>query len=352
MSTKLKGRGTDGNPQNRFEIRSYERDLDTIDPYEDEVISPLTELIPDRSRSIIATNDSPDIGLDASINAYRGCEHGCVYCYARPSHEYLGYSAGLDFETKILFKADAATLLRKALMKPSWQPQRIAISGVTDAYQPAERKLKLTRSCLEVLAEFRNPAAIITKNQLVARDADILAEMAAWNGAAVFLSITTLDRELAQTLEPRASTPNARLEAISKLNKAGVPVGVMVAPIIPGLNDHEIPTILAAAAQAGAKYASFTILRLPLGVADLFTTWLDRHAPLKKEKILGRIRSIRDGKLNEWRFGERMRGTGPFADLIGTLFRTSAARHGYVRGPKLSIEHFRRPTEGQMLLFD
>ncbi len=352
MRSNVKGRGSADNPHNRFEIYRFERDPDSIDP-DDEEPAPTTEFIADSSRSIIATNDSPDVGFDASINPYRGCEHGCAYCYARPSHEFLGYSAGLDFETKILIKKEAPALLRKALMKPSWEPKTLAISGVTDAYQPVERRLKLTRGCLEVLAEFRNPVGIITKNKLVARDADVLADLATCQASNVALSITTLDQGLARALEPRASTPNARLDAIATLRQAGVPVGVMVAPIIPGLNDHEVPRILEAAAEAGAQFAGFTLIRLPLGVADLFTEWLDRHAPLAREKILGRIRSIREGKLNESQFGLRMGGAGPFAELIVTLFKTTASRLGLsTHFPPLSTASFRRPGENQMFLFD
>ncbi len=352
MPSNLKGRGSADNPRNRFDILHFERDPESIDP-DDLSPSPTTELLSDVSRTIIATNDSPDIGFDASINPYRGCEHGCIYCYARPTHEFLGFSAGLDFESKILVKHDAPALLRKTLSKPGWVPRTIAISGVTDAYQPAERKLKLTRNCLEVLAEFRNPVAIITKSKLVGRDADLLADLATHDASAVFLSITTLDPDLARSLEPRASSPIARLAAISALRAAGVPVGVMVAPVIPGLTEHEIPAILRASAEAGATFAGFTIVRLPLGVADLFAQWLDRHAALSKEKILNRIRDMRDGSLNDPRFGERMRGSGPFAELIRRLFDTSAARYGLnTHGPRLSAAHFRRPGDEQMRLFD
>jgi DNA repair photolyase len=352
MSRLGKGRGSAENPQNRFDILRFERDPESIDP-DDLDPAPSTELLADTSRSIIATNDSPDVGFDASINPYRGCEHGCIYCYARPTHEFLGFSAGLDFETKILVKHDAPALLRKALSKPSWVPRTIAVSGVTDAYQPAERKLKLTRACLEVLTEFRNPTAIITKNRLVARDADLLASLAEHEAAAVYLSITTLDADLAHSLEPRASRPDARLDALARLKAAGVPVGVMVAPVIPGLNEHEIPAILKASAEAGATFAGFTIVRLPLGVADLFASWLGRHVPLKKEKILNRIRDLREGKLNDSRFGDRMRGSGAFADLIRKLFLASATRYGITtRGPRLSVAHFRPPGDEQMRLFD
>jgi DNA repair photolyase len=352
MRRDFKGRGTSDNPANRFESTRFERDPESFDP-DDLEPSPLTVLIPDSTRSIIATNDSPDVGFDASINPYRGCEHGCIYCYARPTHEFLGLSAGLDFETKILVKHDARNLLRHELMKPGWVPRTIGISGVTDAYQPAERRLRLTRGCLEVLAEFRNPVGIVTKNRLVSRDADILADLARINAAAVYLSITTLDAELARSMEPRASTPSARLEAMATLAKAGIPVGVLVAPIIPGLNEHEIPAILKAAADSGATSAGFTIVTLPLGVADLFSSWLDRHVPLQKEKILGRIRSLRDGRLNDSRFGVRMGGSGPFAEVIQKLFQIGAARAGIEkRGPGLTAEHFRRPGQRQLSLFD
>jgi DNA repair photolyase len=352
MNSNLKGRGSAENPSNRFESTRFEREPESIDP-DDLDPAPTTLFIPDQSRTIIATNDSPDVGFDASINPYRGCEHGCSYCYARPTHEYLGFSAGLDFETKIMVKFDAATLLRQELMKPGWVPRKLGISGVTDPYQPAERKFRITRSCLEVLAEFRNPVAIITKNRLVARDADLLADLARHNAAAVFLSITTLDPALARSLEPRASTPAARLAALAELSGAGVPVGVMVAPIIPGLNDHEIPAILEAAARAGATHAGYTIVRLPLGVADIFTAWLEHHAPLRKEKVLSRIRGMRDGRLNNTKFGRRMGADGFHAEAIHNLFRLGKRRAGIENaGPGLSAANFRKPGEKQLTLFD
>jgi DNA repair photolyase len=353
MSTPLPlhGRGASDNPPNRFDRIRYERDPDL--PPEEEV-APATVLLRDTARSIIATNDSPDVGFDASINPYRGCEHGCVYCYARPYHEYLGLSAGIDFETKIFVKEDAPELLRLELMSPKWEPRCLGVSGVTDAYQPAERKLQLTRRCLEVLAEFRNPVAIVTKNHLVARDADVLAELARHGAAAVFVSVTTLDAELARTMEPRASTPTARLAAIHELRQAGVPVGVMMAPIIPGLTDHEVPALLAAAADAGAMYASRTILRLPLGVAGLFETWLEQHFPDRKDKVLGRIRAMRGGKLNDSTFGRRMRGEGVLAEAISNLFNLARQKVGLGKRPqKLSAAAFRRPADpSQPTLFD
>jgi DNA repair photolyase len=279
-----------------------------------------------------------------SVNPYRGCEHGCAYCYARPTHEYLGFSAGLDFETNILVKHDAPALLRRELSSPRWVPSPLALSGVTDAYQPVERRLRLTRSVLEVLAEFRNPVSVVTKNKLVVRDLDLLSDLARDGAAAVFLSVTTLDAGLARRLEPRTSPPARRLEAVGPLAGAGVPVGVMVAPVIPGLNDHEIPAILAAAARAGARHAAYVPLRLPLAVAPLFEDWLDRHEPGRKEKVLGRLRSLRGGKLNDARFGARMSGSGTFAAMIDTVFRATCVREGLNRAALvLSTAAFRRP---------
>jgi DNA repair photolyase len=306
-------RGAGSNPPNRFEHITLERDADW-DPEQDP--SPRTLFLRDRSRTIIASNDSPDIVFENSINPYRGCEHGCIYCYARPTHEYLGFSAGLDFETKIMVKEDAPRLLREELSAPGWIPKVIGMSGVTDPYQPVERRLKLTRRCLEVLAEFRNPVTIVTKNNLVTRDLDLLAELAGCRAVAVFISITTLDPELRKIMEPRTSPPSARLATIGALAGAGIPTGVLVSPVIPGLTDHEMPAILAAAAAAGASFAGHAALRLPYAVAPLFEEWLTRHLPEKKDKVLSRIRSIRGGKLNDSRFGKRMRGEGIFAEQI------------------------------------
>ncbi len=352
----IRGRGAAENPPNRFESTWHERDPDEpVDPDDEPEPSPSTQFLRDATRSILATNDSPDVGFEASINPYRGCEHGCVYCYARPTHEYLGFSAGLDFETRILVKEEAPELLRRELESPRWRPQVVALSGVTDPYQPVERRLRITRRCLELLAEFRNPVAIITKNRLVTRDLDVLASLAEHDAAAVFLSITTLDATLARRMEPRTSPPALRLDAIRALSASGVPAGVMVAPVIPGLTDHEIPSIVAAAAEAGARFAGTTTVRLPLGVADLFERWLDRHVPGRKEKVLGRLRAMRSGRLNEPRFGARMRGQGPIADLISGLFKNACRRAGIPPGgPNLSNAAFRRPTAdgGQRLLFD
>jgi DNA repair photolyase len=345
---EIRGRGAASNPVNRFEKTSYE----TSEWDEAEDPHPQTLFLKDTTRSIINYNDSPDVGFSASINPYRGCEHGCIYCFARPNHEYLGFSAGLDFETKILVKEDAPELLRQELSSKRWHPQVIAISGVTDAYQPVERRLKLTRRCLEVLAEFRNPAVIITKNALVTRDVDILRELSEMAGALVFVSVTSLDGELARELEPRASQPLLRLDAIQTLSSAGVPVGVLVAPVIPGLTDHEMPSILNAAAKAGAAAAGYVPLRLPYGVAALFEEWLTRHRPLQKEKILNRVRSIRGGRMNDPNFGSRMRGQGAYAEQIAELFEVSCRKAGLnAARPRLSADAFRRPASDQLPLF-
>jgi DNA repair photolyase len=346
----LRGRGAAGNPPNRFERLHYECGPDDVGH---EGTTPVTQFFRDITRRLITDNDSPDVGFDTSINPYRGCEHGCAYCYARPTHEFLGLSAGLDFETKILVKEDAPELLRRELSSPRWQPRTIAVSGVTDAYQPVERRLKLTRRCLEVLAEFRNPVGIVTKNHLVTRDLDLLGELARHEAAAVFLSITTLDARLARTLEPRTSTPAGRLAAIEEATRAGVPAGVMVAPVIPGLTDHELPTIINAAVQAGARFAGYVLLRLPLAVSPLFEDWLTRHYPERKDKVLARIRAMRDGKLNDARFGSRLRGEGIFADLIHDLFKLACRQAGIDKpAPKLSTAAFRRPSDGQRVLFE
>jgi DNA repair photolyase len=344
----IHGRGTAGNPPNRFDKLAYEDDPDAFDP---DSPRPRTEFLRDASRSIIAHNQSPDVGFDVSINPYRGCEHGCVYCFARPTHETLGFSSGLDFETKILVKEDAPELLRGELSKPKWQPQVIAISGVTDPYQPIERRLGITRRCLEVLAEFRNPVLIITKNHLVARDRDLLRDLARDSAAGVFLSITSLDGELQRTMEPRTSAPERRLEAIRMLKESGVAVGVLVAPVIPGLTDHEMPAILQAAAQAGARFAGYVPLRLPYAVKGLFERWLEDHFPDRKGKVLARIRSLRGGKLNDPSFGTRLRGEGIFAQEMAALFAIACRRAGFIDGRiGLSAAAFRRPGGRQLAL--
>jgi len=344
-----KGRGAPENPPNRFEKQRVERDPEWK---EDEDPAPKTQFYRDLSRSIISTNDSPDVG-GASLNPYRGCEHGCVYCFARPTHEYLGLSAGIDFESKIFVKMDAPQLLRKALMASSWKPQVLMMSGVTDCYQPVERRLKITRGCLEVLAEFRNPVAMITKNQLVTRDIDVLQELARYSAVSVTFSVTTLRDDLAAVMEPRTARPRARLAALHALAQAGIPAGVNVAPIIPGLNDHEIPSILKAARKQGAVYAGHTILRLPWAVKDLFQSWLSHHQPLAKEKILHRIREMRGGKLYDSRFGVRMRGEGVYAEQLHNLFEVARRKAGFPdEVPALSAASFRRPSGPQLDLFE
>jgi DNA repair photolyase len=345
-----KGRGAGGNPANRFKPLARS----TAEDWLDDPQSPNadTQFLQDASKSILSSNDSPDIPFDQSVNPYRGCEHGCAYCYARPTHEYFELSAGLDFETQILVKEQAPELLRRALARPKWQPQVIALSGVTDAYQPVERKLELTRRCLQVALEFRNPVAIVTKNHLVTRDIDILSQLAQFDCAAVYLSVTTLDSELSRTLEPRASSPERRLEAIHILSEAGIPVGVMTAPVIPGLTDHELPNILQASKEGGAQYAGYMILRLPHGVQDIFKEWLETHVPTHAAKVLNRVREVRGGQMNDARFGSRMKGEGVYADQIRNLFEMAHRQAGFAsHGPKLSTDHFRNPHDRQAKLF-
>lgn len=356
-----RGRGTAESPTGRFERLAYEpdgdfRDFEAAREAADPTAPPplATELFRDPTRTVLASNESPDVGFDTSLNPYRGCEHGCSYCYARPTHEYLGLSAGLDFETKIFVKTDAPDLLRRELEKPGWTPRVIALSGVTDAYQPAERRLRLTRRCLEVLAAFRNPVAIVTKSALVARDADLLGELARHGAASVAISVTSLDPALQRRLEPRASRPDRRLAAMRALADAGVPVSVMTAPVIPGLNDAEIPKILRAAAEHGATRAGYVMLRLPFGVKALFADWLTRHYPERREKVLHRIAEMRSGTLNDARFGSRLRGEGLYAEQIAAWFQLETRRHGLAKGwPALSTAAFRVPGRAQQLaLFD
>ncbi len=346
----VRGRGSTSNPKNRFE--SIERIPEPHDG-NDEVPSPHTQFFPDATKSIIAYNDSPDVGFDASVNAYRGCEHGCVYCYARPTHEYLGFSSGLDFETKIMVKEDAPELLRKELSNPKWQPQVLAMSGVTDCYQPAEKKRQLTRRCLEVLLEFRNPVVIVTKNYLVTRDIDIFRELARYQCVGVTISLTTLDPKLCSLMEPRASSPARRLAAVRALAEAGIPVGYLQAPMIPGLTDSEAPAIARAAAEAGATFAGYVALRLPFAVKSLFEQWLEQHFPERKEKVLNRIRSMRGGKLNDPNFKSRRRGEGIFAQQMAELFQLACKKAGInKRWPELTTNNFRRPGTSQLSLFE
>jgi len=332
----LRGRGAAWNPRNRFERLHVE-----LDP--DPELHAETQILRDSSRSILAFNDSPDVGFDVGLNPYRGCGHGCSYCYARPTHEYLGFSAGLDFETKILVKENAPELLRRALSARSWKPQVIALSGNTDPYQPVERKLQVTRRCLQVLAEFRNPVGIVTKSRLVTRDIDVLGELSAHGAVAVVLSVTTLRPEVQRAMEPRASTPAKRLEAIRSLADAGIPVGVNVAPVVPGLTDEEMPAILEEAAAAGATFASYILLRLPHGVKELFDTWLEQHFPERRQKVLNRIREMRGGELYDARFSVRGRGEGPWAEHLRSMFRVARSRLGLNRPPELQAGSFRVP---------
>ena len=343
----IKGRGAAENPANRFEPIEYVPDMDVYDP--DEEVPPPTMVFRDTTKKLIARNDSPDVGFEFSINPYRGCEHGCIYCYARPTHEYFGLSAGLDFETKIFAKTDAAVLLRKELAAPKWQGDLIAISGVTDCYQPLERKLEITRSCLKVLLEFRNPTALITKNHLITRDVDLLAEMASYNGVGVSISITSLRNEVQHVMEPRTSVPAKRLAAVETLAKAGVPVNVMVAPVVPGLTDVEIPAILKAAKDAGARSAGYITLRLPFAVKELFERWAERHFPERKDKILNRVRELRGGKLYDPTFGVRMRGEGVFADQIEALFDASVRKLGMNEERTRVTGDFRKPDTSPQL---
>jgi DNA repair photolyase len=340
-SATQKGRGAGLNPTNRFEHIHFETDPEW-NPDDDRPLR--TEYLRDTTQSIINYNNSPDVGFETSVNPYRGCEHGCIYCFARPTHEYLGFSSGLDFESKIMVKENAPDLLRRELSSPKWKPQLVVMSAVTDCYQPIERKLQLTRRCLAVLTEFRNPVAIITKNYLVTRDIDLLSELAKYNAAAVNVSVTTLDSTLTPRLEPRASLPQHRLAAIRELSSAGIPVNVMVAPVIPGITDHEIPAIVAAAVEAGASSAACLPVRLPYAVKDLFVEWLDRHFPDRKEKVLSRIRDMRGGKLNDPNFGTRMQGQGVFADQIHDLFAVACRKAGLGEPrPELSTAAFRVP---------
>ncbi len=358
--TKFKaacGRGVSANPAGRFESQEVEADAEAVEALRVADADALdgrveTRFFRDESQSIISRNESPDLSFRASLNPYRGCEHGCAYCYARPYHEYLGFGAGLDFETRIMVKPEAPALLEEALSRPNWEPQPLACSGVTDCYQPVERELEITRGCLEVLARFRNPVTIVTKNRLVTRDSDWLTELAHYRAGAVLLSITTLDGALARRMEPRAASPGGRLAAVRELSEAGIPVGVSLAPVIPGLNDHEIPSILEAAKDHGAVFAAYTVLRLPYGVKDLFFGWLEREFPDRFERVEGRMRELRGGSLNDHRFGSRMKGEGPIADQIRQLFEVSARRCGFMEQRlKLSTDFFRRAGPEQLLLF-
>lgn len=346
----VRGRGVSSNLPNRFESQYYEHD-EEYGPVD--LGRPRTEFLPDASQSIIAKNDSPDVNFSVSVNPYRGCEHGCAYCFARPTHEYLGMSAGLDFETRIMVKEKAPELLRKALSSSKWVPQPIGMSGVTDPYQPIERKLELTRRCLEVCLEFRQPVIIITKNALVARDLDLLEQLAKIECAAVYVSLTTLDLALNRKMEPRTSSPRQRLAAMKQLGEAGVSVGTLVAPVIPGLNDQEIIPLVQAAANAGARHAGKVLLRLPWAVAPIFEEWLTQHYPDRKEKVLNRIRETRGGDLYDSTYGKRMVGEGAYAKHIDEIFNIACRKAGLQGRIELSCDHFERPQQSgdQLALF-
>ncbi|HTX18597.1 MAG TPA: PA0069 family radical SAM protein [Bacteroidota bacterium] len=341
----MKGRGTEENPRNRFELISREDFVDDW-PAESEARTVPTQLFSDTSRTILAKNDSPDIGFTFDLNPYRGCEHGCSYCYARPSHEYLGFSSGLDFETKIVIKRDAARLLEEKFRSRSWSPDVVMLSGNVDCYQPLERSLRITRQCLEVFLKYRNPVSIVTKNALVLRDVDLLSQLASMNLVSVCLSVTTLDSVLSRRMEPRTSVPDQRLNALGELVKAGIPAAVNVAPVIPGLTDEEIPTILRECAQRGVKSAGYTLLRLPYGVKDLFVDWLRREVPERAARVIHRIQETRDGKLNDSSFATRMRGKGEIARSISQLFHASRVKYGMdMRTFSLATDKFIRPSK-------
>ena len=354
-----KGRGALSNDTSRYDTEKRIRTTDGWEAEaaavaEDDELPPLrTTLTRDATRTILARNSSPDIPFDRSINPSRGCEHGCIYCFARPTHAYLGLSPGLDFETRILFKPEAAKLLAAELAAPKYKCDVIAMGTNTDPYQPVERELKVTRQILRVLSDFNNPVGIVTKNHMVTRDIDILGDMARRNLVEVFLSVTTLDRDLARAMEPRASTPQRRLDAIHALATAGIPVGVMTSPMIPGLNDHEMEAILEAATDAGATRAGYIVLRLPLEIKELFEEWLRAHRPDRAERILSLIRQIRGGELYQAEFGTRMRGEGPIAQLLSARFATAAKRLGLNRTRyRLDTQAFHVPESARTALVD
>lgn len=346
----IKGRGAAFNPQNRFEKLQIEPDPEIYDADPNPKFK--TEYYLDNTKEILAKNNSPDISFTYSINPYRGCEHGCLYCYARPTHEFFGLSAGLDFETKILVKQQAAQLLERKFRSRRWQPQVIAFSGNTDCYQPIEKQFGITRKCLEVFLKYRNPLGIITKNALILRDLDLLQALARKKLVAVTLSVTTLDNKLCRKMEPRTSSPFRRLDALEKLVAAGIPTGVNVAPIVPGLNDHEISQIIAEAAARGVRSAGYILMRLPYSVKEIFFSWLRQHYPDREKKVLNAVRDTRSGQLNDPCFGSRMRGEGRRADAIERLFRLSCQKYCMnVEETGLSTAHFRNRQFRQGELF-
>ena len=352
--TAQKGRGAVTNSAGRFEASSTAVFDDGWGSHDEGLPTSTTVILPEDTRRILSTNTSPDVPFTQSVNPYKGCEHGCIYCFARPTHAYLGLSPGLDFETRIFSKPKAPELLRLELSKRSYRPQILALGANTDPYQPAEERLRITRGILEVLSELGHPVGIITKSARVVRDLDLLVPMARRNLVHVHLSITTLNPTLARRMEPRASSPSRRIEAVRRLSAAGVPVSVLASPMIPALNDSELEAILEASASAGALSAGYILLRLPMEVADLFSSWLSHHYPDRKERVLALLRSTRDGALYHSEFGRRMEGTGPYAELLGRRFEIATRRFGLGRsGETLSFEHFRPPrgSRAQLALF-
>ena len=348
------GRGAVTNPKVRFDkSEAVAFDDGWPHPGEDDPPPLPTVLHRDRSRAAIAWNDSPDIGFDRAVNPYRGCEHGCIYCYARPSHAFLGYSPGLEFETQIVYKPEVAALLQKELSKPGYQPRMLALGSNTDPYQPVERTLKLTRSVLEVLDRFNHPVSIVTKSAGVVRDLDILQRLAKRGLVRVFVSVTTLDGALARKMEPRASVPALRLRAIETLSKAGVPTGVLAAPMIPGLNDAEMESIVQAAHRAGATQAGYVLLRLPLELREMFTAWLEEHVPDRARRVLALIRETRAGALNDSRFHDRFTGQGPYADVLAQRFARVRRKLGLEERRPIDPSQFRAPVKepAQLALF-
>lgn len=350
----IKGRGSLSNPAGRFDKTTCVAEDDGWEPVNDESFpspDPRTEFFPDRTRNIIATNQSPDIPFDQSINPYKGCEHGCIYCYARPTHAYLDLSPGLDFETKIFFKTEPVKRLREAFETPGYQCRTLAIGTNTDPYQPGEKTHRVTRRLLETLLEYRHPVSITTKGKLVLRDLDLLGKLAVHGLVSVAISITTLDTNLKTRLEPRTASPAARLRMVRELAGAGIPVGVMMAPVIPFINDNEIEDIVAAAADAGAVAVHYIMLRLPFEVKDLFAEWLAEHYPLKAEHVMNRLRDLHGGKPYRAEWGARMRGRGPYAELVARRFKLAHRRHGLEgsRPPALRTDLFRRSFEQRSL---
>ena len=349
-----KKRGARSNPTGRFEAQVREAFDDGWGTLEDTPPSIATSVSPDRARSLIVTNDSPDVPFERSVNPYKGCEHGCIYCFARPSHNYLGLSSGQDFETRLFYKDGGVEALRREFAKPSYRCEPLVIGANTDAYQPIERELELTRGILELASSCGQPVSLITKSALIRRDRDLLAEMAQRGLSQVFISLTTLSSELAGVMEPRASSPAARVQTIRLLREAGIPVGILCSPIIPGLNDHEIEELLASAADAGAQSASHMLLRLPYDIKDLFIEWLQEHFAERAERVLSLIRQTRRGKLYQSAFGERMSGSGPYAELIGQRFELARRANSLDTGlAELDCSAFTRPTKNsaQLSLF-